>query len=165
MESVYPPTPAAQGGTRQEKRVSDYHHHDHHYYSYYSYSYFYSCWLAARCGKQLEKTKLSVLIRFQKGWRCFAVSEAVTKAYSLCFGAGWLQDVASSWKKLKTVSFNRVSERTLGIFGDSFCNLSAGNQVAFCRFGGGHKGIQPVLWAGWLQDVASSWKKLKNCLL
>jgi hypothetical protein len=31
-----------------------------------------------------------------------------------------------------------------------------------CRFGGGHKSIKPMLWAGWLQDVASSWKKLKT---
>jgi hypothetical protein len=70
-------------GNAPGKRASDYHHHyhhhDHHHYYFY-YSYFYSCWLAARCCKQPEKTKLSVLIRFQKGRRCFAVSEAVTKA-------------------------------------------------------------------------------------
>jgi len=33
----------------------------------------------------------------------------------------------------KTVCFNKVSERT----------------AVLCRFGGSHKGIQPVLW-GWL---------------
>ena len=35
---------------------------------------------------------------------CFAVSDASQKHTACALGAGWLQDVASSWKKVKTRS-------------------------------------------------------------
>ena len=60
--------------------------------------------LAARCGKQLEKSENTV---------CFSrVSEkmlGILVGFFSCFGAGWpagwLQAVASSWKNRKTVCF------------------------------------------------------------
>ena len=82
------------------------------------------------------------------GW-FFGVSEASQSHIACVLGAGWPQDVANSWKNLKTYF------RWLIL--PPFWHSSRWG-VAVSEASQRH--IACVLGAGWPQDEANSWKKL-----
>jgi len=57
---------------------------------------------------------------------CFAATQAPRRhkgIFACAWRVRWLQDVASSKEKVKTDSFNSVSEGALGSFGGFHCSL------------------------------------------
>ena len=61
----------------------------------------------------------------------FAVANASQSHAACAWQARWLQNVLNMRKKLKSLSFRRVSEETLGTFLEFFA-ICFGNEIRWC---------------------------------